>query len=95
MANTTSPRSSTYNGLFWNAVDGRMETYYRGTKVTHVNATELQVDQALDIDGAADFAANVKFNSTLEAGSDGKGSDAEQLTSGGSAGEIDWSPSGV
>ena len=95
MTNLAAPISSIYNWLFWNAVDSRMEMYYRGTKVTHVSATELQVDQALDVDGAVDFAANVKFNSTLEAGADGKGSDAEQLTSGGSAGEIDWSASGV
>ena len=94
MANTTSPRSSIYTGVFYNAVDGRLETYYRGTKVTHVNATELQVDQALDVDGAADFAINTKFNLTIEV-SDGKGSDAEQLTSGGGSAACDWSASGV
>ena len=59
MANTTSPRSSIYTGVFYNAVDGRLETYYRGTKVTHVNATELQVDQALDANG------NITFSGTL------------------------------
>jgi len=95
MTNLTAPISSTYNGLFWNAVNSRMEMYYRGTKVTHISATELQVDQALDVNGAADFAADVKLNSTLTAGADGVGADAEQLTSGGAAAETDWSASGV
>ena len=94
MTNLAAPISSIYNGLFWNAVDSRMEMYYRGTKVTHVSATELQVDQALDVDGAADFAINTKFNLTIEV-SDGKGSDAEQLTSGGGSAACDWSASGV
>ena len=100
MTNLTAPISSTYNGLFWNAVDSRMEMYYRGTKVTHVSATELQVDQALDVDGAANFAAeaefvaNVDIQLTLEV-SDGVGSDGEQLTSGGGGAVCDWSLSGV
>ena len=89
MTNLAAPISSIYNGLFWNAVDSRMEMYYRGTKVTHVSATELQVDQALDVDGAADFAINTKFNLTIEV-SDGKGTDSEQLTSGGGSAACDW-----
>ena len=94
MTNLATPISSIYNGLFWNAVDSRMEMYYRGTKVTHVSATELQVDQALDVDGAANFAAeaefvaNVDFQSTIEAG--GVGNDAQQLTSGGAGSVCNW-----
>ncbi len=44
----------------------------------------------LNIDGAADFAADVKFNLTITAGADGVGTDGEQLTSGGAAAEVDW-----
>ena len=44
----------------------------------------------LNIDGVADFALDVKFNSTITAGADGVGTDGEQLTSGGAAAEVDW-----
>lgn len=44
----------------------------------------------LNIDGIADFAADLKINSTLTAGADGVGADGEQLTSGGAAAECDW-----
>lgn len=43
-----------------------------------------------NIDGIADFAADVKFNLTITAGADGVGADGEQLTSGGAAAEVDW-----
>ena len=95
MTNLAAPISSIFNGVFWNAVDNRLDTYVRGTKVLHVTATELQVDQALDVDGAANFAAeaefvaNVDIQLTLEV-SDGVGSDGEQLTSGGGGAVCDW-----
>jgi len=56
-----------------------------------VTAGGLQVVAGtLNIDGIADFALDVKFNSTITAGADGVGTDGEQLTSGGAAAECDW-----
>lgn len=95
MANLSTPRSSIYNGWYYNGVDGRYDLYIRGTKVKHIAATELQVDKALDADGAANFAAevecaaNLHVQHTLEFGADGVGADGEQLTSGAAAAG-DW-----
>jgi hypothetical protein len=95
MPNQTAPTSSIYTGWFYDMVNGRYDMYVRGTKVSHVNATELQVDQALDADGAANFAAEVECAAnlhaqyTVEAGADGVGADTEQLTSGAGAAP-DW-----
>lgn len=96
MANVATPNSSIYSGWYYDAVNSRLNLYYRGTKVAHASATELQVDQALDVDGAsnfaaeAEFAANVHIQSTLELGADGVGSNGEQATSGGAAAQCDW-----
>ena len=95
MTNLSSPMGSIYNGWFYNGVDGRYDFYVRGTKVKHITATELQVDQALDVDGAANFAgevetaANLHIEYTLELGTDNKGTDSEQVTSG-AASPPDW-----
>ena len=92
--------SPTHNGWRWDDANSRLDIYYRGTKVGHVSATEFELDQALDVDGTAnfaaeaEFAANVHIQSTLEAGSDGVGADGEQLTSGGAAAECDWAAAG-
>ncbi len=96
MANVSTPNSSIYSGWYWDAPNTRLNLYYRGTKVAHASATELQVDQALDVDGAsnfaaeAEFAANVHIQSTLELGADGVGTDGEQATSGGAGQVCDW-----
>ena len=95
MANISTPNSSIYSGWFYDAPNARMNLYYRGTKVAHASATELQVDQALDVDGAANFAAevecaaNLHVQDTLEFGADGVGGNGEQLTSG-AASAGDW-----
>ena len=92
--------SSTHNGWRWDNANSRLDIYYRGTKVGHVSATEFELDQALDVDGTAnfaaeaEFAANVHIQSTLEAGADGVGADGEQLTSGGAAAQCDWAAAG-
>lgn len=86
--------SPTHNGWRWDSANSRMDIYYRGTKVGHVSATEFELDQAFDCDGTADFAGDVKFNSTITAGADGVGADGEQLTSGGAAAECDWAAAG-
>lgn len=96
MTNVSTPRGSIFNGWFFNGVDGRYDLYVRGTKVSHITASELQVDQALDVDGAsnfaaeAEFAANIHAQGTIEAGTDSVGADGEQLTSG-AATPPDWS----
>ena len=96
MTNLATPNSSIYSGWFYDAVNSRMNLYYRGTKVAHASATELQVDQALDVDGAANFAAevecaaNLHVQATLELGSDGVGANSEQATSGGAGQVCDW-----
>ena len=65
MTNLSTPISSIYSGWFYDAPNSRMNFYYRGTKVGHASATELQVDQALDVDGAANFAAEVECAANL------------------------------
>ncbi len=96
MTNLATPISAIYSGYFYDAVNSRMNFYYRGTKVMHASATELQVDQALDVDGASNFAgevecaANLHVQSTLELGADGVGTDGEQATSGGASAQCDW-----
>lgn len=96
MTNLSTPISSIYSGWFYDAPNSRMNFYYRGTKVGHASATELQVDQALDVDGAANFAAevecaaNLHVQSTLELGADGVGANGEQATSGGAGQTCDW-----
>ena len=96
MANISTPNSSIYSGWFYDAPNARMNLYYRGTKVAHASATELQVDQALDDDGAANFAAEVECVSnlhaqlTIELGTDSVGTDGEQATSGGVGAACDW-----
>ena len=88
------PVSSLHNGWRWDKANSRLDIYYRGTKVGHVSASELELTQAFDCNGAADFAADVKFNLTITAGADGVGADGEQLTSGGAAAECDWAAAG-
>ena len=96
MANFSTPLSSIYSGWFYDAPNSRMNLYYRGTKVAHASATELQVDQALDVNGTstfageAEFAGNVHIQDTLELGADGVGADGEQATSGGAGAACDW-----
>ena len=96
MTNLATPIASIYSGWFYDAVNSRMNLYYRGTKVAHASATELQVDQALDVDGAANFdgegkcAANLHVQATLELGVDGVGANGEQATSGGAGQICDW-----
>lgn len=95
MTNLSTPMGSIFNGWFFNGVDGRYDFYVRGTKVHHITAAEFQVDKALDVDGAANFAAEAEFAAnihvqlTLEAGTDGTGDNGGQLTSGASAAP-DW-----
>ena len=96
MANFSTPLSSIYSGWFYDAPNSRMNLYYRGTKVAHASASELQVDQALDVDGASNFAAEVEFAAnlhaqlTLEAGDNTVGTDGQQFTSGGAGLVTDW-----
>ena len=96
MANVATPNSSIYSGWYYDAVNSRMNLYYRGTKVAHASATELQVDKALDVDGAANFAAEVECAAnlhaqlTIELGTDGVGSATEEATSGGAAAGCTW-----
>ncbi len=99
MTNRTTPYGSRYTGWFKNeaAATPSLDMYYKGTKVGHITAAELQVDQALDVDGAANFAAeaefvaNVDFQLTVEAG--GVGTDAQQFTSGGAGVVCNWDAS--
>lgn len=96
MTNVATPNSSIYNGWYFNGVDGRYDMYIRGTKVLHITASELQVDQALDVDGASNFAgegecaANLHAQLTFEAGDNTVGTDGQQLTSGGAGNDTDW-----
>ena len=43
MANRNTPTSSTHKGWFFDTVNNRLEIYYNGTKVGHVNASGLTI----------------------------------------------------
>lgn len=43
MANTNSPRSNRFKGWFFDGVNGRLEFWYNGTKVGHLNASGFTV----------------------------------------------------
>jgi hypothetical protein len=79
----TAPISARYNGIFNNQVDGTQDLYASGVKVGTLGAN---VNFPLEVE----FAGNVHFQSTVEAGADGVGADGEQLTSGGAGAGTDW-----
>lgn len=43
MANTNTPRESRLKGWFFDQVNGRLEAYYNGTKVFHLNASGFSI----------------------------------------------------
>lgn len=95
MANTTTPRSSIYNGWFYDAVTPAMKYYNRGTLVLTTDAAALTMAGTLATTGAATLASatttgNHSFSSTITV-SDGVGTATEQLTSGGAGNACDWS----
>lgn len=93
-------------GFGWarDVANSRLDVEVAGTTTAQITTSNfaipsgvtLQTVGSLDVDGTsnfaaeAEFAANIHVQSTLEAGSDGVGSDGEQLTSGGAAAECDW-----
>lgn len=86
-------------GFKYNKHAATLSLYVDGTEAATFNDADPYITSpaglkvtsgTLNIDGAADFAADVKFNLTITAGADGVGSDGEQLTSGGAAAECDW-----
>ena len=92
-----------HKGWWYDGINDRLVCVFNGTEVFDIDANDFAlafataitgglqiVSGTLNIDGIADFAADVKFNSTITAGADGVGSDGEQLTSGGAAAECDW-----
>ena len=96
MANTTTPRSSNYNGWFYDAVTPAMKYYNRGTLVLTAATAALTTAGALTVAGAATLATgattgNHSFSSTITAGADSVGANTEQLTSGGAGAACDWS----
>lgn len=48
--------SSIHNGWYWNKADSRLEMYYRGTMVGHIDATDLYAI-ALTVTGASTLGA--------------------------------------
>lgn len=91
MANTSTPRSSIYNGWFYDAVTPAQKLYNRGTLVLtlgasgnadKVTATDAALPQAVTIGGVAyTFPAN-------------DGDSGQQLQTDGS-GALTWAASGV
>ena len=43
MANTTSPRSNRFKGWFYDAVNDRLEYWYNGTKIGHLDNTGMDI----------------------------------------------------
>src|SRR3990167_7638336 len=43
MANTNSPRSARFKGWFFDAVNNRLEYWFNGTKVGHLDATGMDI----------------------------------------------------
>jgi hypothetical protein len=95
MANTTTPRSSIYNGWFYDAVTPAMKYYNRGTLVLTAATAALTTAGTLATTGAATLATGVTtgnhtFANTITAGADGVGASGERLTSGGAGAACDW-----
>ncbi len=103
MPYAATAKSQKHRGWFYDQLNGRLAALFNGTEVFDFDADDLAIAKAtvitgglqiasgtLNIDGIADFALDVKFNSTITAGADGVGADGEQLTSGGAAAECDW-----
>lgn len=87
--------SPTHNGWRYDPANTRLDFYYRGTRGGHINATGASFTGTLATTGAATLASatttgNHTFSNTITAGSDGVGTDGEQLTSGGAGAECDW-----
>lgn len=88
--------SSRHRGWYWDNPNSELEVYVNGTKVLGTTASLLTITPATTITGAltasttATITGNLTISSTVTAGSDGVGSDGEQLTSGGAAAECDW-----
>ena len=102
MSNQTAAKPR-HRGWWYDQINGRIVATFNGTEIFDFDGNDLAIAQAtavtgglqvvsgtLNIDGIADFALDVKFNSTITAGADGVGADGEQLTSGGAAAECDW-----
>jgi hypothetical protein len=82
MANTNSPRSARFKGWFFDAVNNRLEYWFNGTKVGHINAsghsitddsTARMTNGVLTVDGAssATDVRVVRLGSTAAVASDG------------------------
>ena len=95
--------SPVHRGWLRDIHNGRLAAVYNGTEIFDFDANDFAIAIAtavtgglqvvsgtLNVDGIADFALDVKFNSTITAGADGVGADGEQLTSGGAGAECDW-----
>ena len=95
MANTTTPRSPTYNGWFYDAVTPTHKLYNRGTLVMTITTTAIALAGTLATDGLATFATaittgNHSFSLDITAGDGTTGSNGEHFTSGGAAAITDW-----
>src|SRR3990167_3164586 len=102
MPKMTAARPS-HKGWWFDQINNRIVAVYNGTEIFDFDGNDFAIAVAtaltgglqivsgtLNVDGIADFALDVKFNSTITAGVDGVGADGEQLTSGGAAAECDW-----
>lgn len=64
MPNQASPTSPTYNGWFFDQVNGQLKLYYRGTLVHTVNATAATIPSSLttNFDGAVDMDSTIDLS---------------------------------
>jgi len=89
MANTTTPRSSIYNGWFYDAVTPAQKLYNRGTLVlTLLGSGNATVANDLTITGDANIAG-IPYTWPADNGDSG-----QQLQTDGS-GTLTWEASGV
>src|SRR3990170_2656982 len=102
MPKMTAARPS-HKGWWFDQINNRIVAVYNGTEIFDFDGNDFAIAVAtaltgglqvvsgtLNVDGIADFALDVKFNSTITAGADGVGTSGEQLTSGGAGAETNW-----
>ena len=99
MANTTVPRSSRYNGLFWNAVNNRLALYHRGTLTAYLSGNDAVFIDAVTVDDITATTGCVIPQAVTIGGiaytfPADDGDSTEQLQTNGS-GVLTWEASGV
>ena len=99
MANTATPRSSLFNGLFYDGVNNRLALYHRGTLAVYLSSNDAVFTDAVTVDDITATTGAVLPQAVTIGGiaytfpaDDGEA--GEQLQTNGS-GALTWEASGV